>query len=153
MFFFRPLREAPRLVPRQLSSDAALGRSHRAKLGKAKLKLAIDLTREVLGVPADYRIGIMPGSDTGAVEMALWTLLGARGVDMLAWESFGEGWVTDVVKQLKLKDVRTLKAPYGELPDLDASQFRQRRRLHLERHHLGRPRAERRLDRRPTARA
>jgi phosphoserine aminotransferase len=99
-------------------ADAPLGRSHRAKVGKAKLKLAIDLTRDVLGVPADYRIGIVPASDTGAVEMALWSLLGARGVDMLAWESFGEGWVTDVVKQLKLTDVRTITAPYGELPNL-----------------------------------
>jgi phosphoserine aminotransferase len=98
--------------------NAPLGRSHRAKLGKARLKLAIDLTREVLEVPADYRIGIVPASDTGAVEMALWSLLGARGVDMLTWESFGEGWVTDVVKQLKLKDARVIKAPYGELPDL-----------------------------------
>jgi phosphoserine aminotransferase len=96
----------------------SLGRSHRAKLGKARLKLAIDLTREVLGVPADYRIGIVPASDTGAVEMALWSLLGARPVDMLAWESFGEGWVTDVVKQLKLADARIITAPYGELPDL-----------------------------------
>ena len=103
--------------------DAPLGRSHRAKVGKAKLKLAIDLTREVLRVPADYRIGITPGSDTGAVEMALWTMLGARGVDVLAWESFGEGWVTDVVKQLKIKDARTLKAPYGELPDLASVDF------------------------------
>jgi phosphoserine aminotransferase len=99
-------------------TDAALGRSHRAKLGKAKLKRAIDLTREVLEVPADYRIGIVPASDTGAVEMALWSLLGARPVTMLAWESFGEGWVTDVQKELKLKDVTLLKAGYGELPDL-----------------------------------
>ncbi|PZR85080.1 MAG: phosphoserine transaminase [Stutzerimonas stutzeri] len=99
-------------------SDAALGRSHRAKIGKDKLKLAIDLTREVLQVPADYRIGIVPASDTGAVEMAMWSLLGARGVDMVAWESFGEGWVTDVAKQLKLADVRTFTAPYGELPNL-----------------------------------
>jgi phosphoserine aminotransferase len=99
-------------------SDAALGRSHRAKIGKDKLKLAIDLTREVLQVPADYRIGIVPASDTGAVEMAMWSLLGARGVDMLAWESFGEGWVTDVVKQLKLTDARVITAPYGELPNL-----------------------------------
>ena len=99
-------------------SDAALGRSHRAKVGKAKLKQAIDLTRETLEVPADYRIGIVPASDTGAVEMALWSLLGERGVDMVAWESFGAGWVTDVVKQLKLKDVTVLRAPYGELPDL-----------------------------------
>ena len=98
--------------------DAPLGRSHRAKVGKAKLKRAIDLTREVLGVPADYRIGIVPASDTGAVEMAMWSLLGERPVTMLAWESFGEGWVTDVEKQLKLKDVTVLKAPYGALPDL-----------------------------------
>jgi len=98
--------------------DAALGRSHRAKIGKDKLKLAIDLTREVLQVPADYRIGIVPASDTGAVEMAMWSLLGARGVDMVAWESFGEGWVTDVVKQLKLTDARIITAPYGELPNL-----------------------------------
>jgi phosphoserine aminotransferase len=99
-------------------SDALLGRSHRSKPGKAKLKRAIDLTREVLRVPADYRIGIVPASDTGAVEMALWTLLGVRPVTMLAWESFGEGWVSDVAKELKLKDVTVLKAPYGELPDL-----------------------------------
>ena len=103
--------------------DATLGRSHRAKLGKAKLKLAIDLTREVLGVPASYRIGITPGSDTGAFEMAMWSMLGARGVDVLAWESFGEGWVSDIVKELRLKDARTLKAPYGELPDLSQVNF------------------------------
>src|SRR5581483_2500076 len=100
---------------------AVLGRSHRAKAGKAKLKLVIDVTREVLQVPADYRIGIVPASDTGAVEMALWSLLGARGVDVLAWESFGEGWVTDIVKQLKLSDVREFKADYGKLPDLSAA--------------------------------
>ncbi|MFO1136748.1 MAG: phosphoserine transaminase [Rhodoblastus sp.] len=103
--------------------DAPLGRSHRAKVGKAKLKLAIDLTREVLQVPAGYRIGIVPASDTGAVEMALWSLLGARPVDLLAWESFGEGWVTDVVKQLQLKDARTLKAGYGEIPNLADVNF------------------------------
>lgn len=97
--------------------DAPLGRSHRAKVGKTKLKAAIDKTREVLGVPADYRIGIVPASDTGAVEMSLWSLLGARPVTMLAWESFGAGWVTDVVKQLKL-DATVIEAPYGELPDL-----------------------------------
>ncbi|HVY00159.1 MAG TPA: phosphoserine transaminase [Pseudorhodoplanes sp.] len=102
----------------QALTDAALGRSHRAKIGKAKLKRAIDLTRDVLEVPADYRIGIVPASDTGAMEMAMWSLLGARPVTMLAWESFGEGWVTDVEKQLKLKDVTVIKAPYGELPDL-----------------------------------
>ncbi|WP_336801622.1 phosphoserine transaminase [Kaistia sp. MMO-174] len=103
--------------------DAALGRSHRAKIGKTKLQKAIDLTRDVLGVPADYRIGIVPASDTGAVEMVLWSMLGARGVDMLAWESFGEGWVTDVVKQLKLEDTRTFKADYGKLPDLNQVDF------------------------------
>ena len=99
-------------------TDAVLGRSHRSKIGKAKLKRAIELTREVLEVPPDYRIGIVPASDTGAVEMALWSMLGARPVTMLAWESFGEGWVGDVSKELKLKDVTVLKAGYGELPDL-----------------------------------
>jgi phosphoserine aminotransferase len=98
--------------------SAPLGRSHRAKIGKGKLKLAIDLTREVLEVPADYRIGIVPASDTGAVEMALWSLLGPRPITAIAWESFGDGWVTDILKELKLKDVTALKAPYGELPDL-----------------------------------
>jgi len=117
-----PCAKRPGWNPTVLA-DAALGRSHRAKVGKSKLKLAIDLTREVLGVPSQYRIGITPGSDTGAVEMALWSLLGARGVDVVAWESFGEGWVTDVVKELKLKDARTLKAPYGELPDLTQVDF------------------------------
>jgi phosphoserine aminotransferase len=102
----------------QTLTDAVLGRSHRSKVGKAKLKRAIDLTREVLEVPADYRIGIVPASDTGAVEMALWSMLGARPVTMLAWESFGEGWVSDVQKELKLKDVSVLKAPYGALPEL-----------------------------------
>lgn len=99
-------------------ADAALGRSHRAKIGKSKLKEAIDRTREILGVPEGYRIGIVPASDTGAVEMALWSLLGKRGVDLLAWESFGSGWITDVVKQLKLEDVRKIEAGYGEISDL-----------------------------------
>ena len=102
---------------------ALLGRSHRSKPGKAKLKEVIDLTRAVLAIPGDYRIGIVPASDTGAVEMALWNLLGARGVDMLAWESFGKEWVTDVTKQLRLSDVRTSQAPYGELPDLSQADF------------------------------
>jgi phosphoserine aminotransferase len=102
----------------QALTDAALGRSHRSKIGKAKLKRAIELTREVLDVPKHYRIGIVPASDTGAVEMALWSLLGPRPVTVLAWESFGEGWVTDIVKQLRLKDAAIRKAPYGELPDL-----------------------------------
>lgn len=95
----------------------SLGRSHRAKIGKSRLQLAIDLTRAVLQVPDTHHIGIVPGSDTGAVEMAMWSMLGARPVTMLAWESFGEGWVTDVIKQLKL-DATVIKAPYGELPDL-----------------------------------
>src|SRR5499427_10784412 len=114
-----PCAKRPGWTPETLK-DAALGRSHRAKAGKAKLKLAIDLTREVLQVPADYRIGIVPASDTGAVEMALWSLLGPRPVTVLAWESFGEGWVTDIVKQLKLKDVSVLEADYGDLPNLAA---------------------------------
>ena len=103
--------------------DAPLGRSHRAKVGKAKLKAAIDQTREILGVPADYRIGIVPASDTGAVEMALWSLLGPRPVDMVAWESFGSEWVTDVVKQLKLPNARTLKVGYGDIVDLTTINF------------------------------
>jgi len=101
-------------------AGALLGRSHRSKPGKAKLKRAIDLTREVLQIPADYRIGIVPASDTGAIEMALWSLLGPQPVTMLTWESFGEGWVNDVAKELKLKNVTVLRAPYGELPDLGA---------------------------------
>ena len=103
-------------------ADAPLGRSHRAAIGKAKLQEAIDLTRDILNVPADYRIGIVPGSDTGAVEMAMWTMLGARPVEMLAWESFGEGWVTDAVKQLKL-DATVKKAPYGQIVDLTTVNF------------------------------
>ena len=103
-------------------ADAPLGRSHRAAVGKAKLKEAIDLTREILGVPADYRIGIVPASDTGAVEMAMWSLLGARPVEMLAWESFGEGWVTDVVKQLKL-DAKVQVADYGKIVDFGTVDF------------------------------
>jgi phosphoserine aminotransferase len=112
-----PCAKRPGWSPENLKS-APLGRSHRAKVGKAKLKLAIDLTREVLEVPADYRIGIVPASDTGAVEMALWSLLGPRPVTAIAWESFGDGWVSDIVKELKLPNVTKLKAGYGELPDL-----------------------------------
>jgi phosphoserine aminotransferase len=103
-------------------ADAPLGRSHRAAVGKAKLKEAIDLTREILGVPADYRIGIVPASDTGAVEMALWSLLGARKVTMCAWESFGSGWVTDVVKQLKI-DAEVKEAAYGDIVDFKTVDF------------------------------
>ena len=114
-----PCAKRPGWTPQALSA-AVLGRSHRSKAGKARLKRAIDLTREVLQVPAAYRIGIVPASDTGAVEMALWSLLGPQPVTMLAWESFGEGWVTDIAKELKLKDVTVRRAAYGELPDLSA---------------------------------
>jgi len=102
---------------------AALGRSHRAKIGKDKLAEVIDRTKAVLNIPADYRVGIVPASDTGAVEMALWSMLGARGVDMLQWESFGKGWVGDVKNQLGLEDVRVFSADYGQLPDLGAVDF------------------------------
>ena len=112
-----PCAKRPGWTPEALK-DSCLGRSHRSKPGKAKLKEAIDRTRAVLRVPSDYRIAIVAGSDTGAVEMALWSLLGPRPVDVLAWESFGEDWVTDVAKQLKLKDTRIIKSAYGELPDL-----------------------------------
>jgi phosphoserine aminotransferase len=114
-----PCAKRPGWNERNLAG-ALLGRSHRSKPGKAKLKQAIELTRDVLQVPADYRIGIVPASDTGAMEMALWSLLGPAPVTMLAWESFGDGWVNDVVKELKLKNVTVLRAPYGELPDLRA---------------------------------
>ena len=103
--------------------NAPLGRSHRAKPGKDRLRTAIEETRALLGIPKNYKIGIVPASDTGAVEMALWSLLGERGVDMLAWESFGKGWINDVTGQLKLDDVRILEAPYGELPDLSKVDF------------------------------
>ncbi|MFC3230330.1 phosphoserine transaminase [Marinibaculum pumilum] len=112
-----PCAKRPGWSPDVLA-DALVGRSHRSKEGKAKLKAVIDRHRALLGIPDDYHVGIVPASDTGAVEMAMWTMLGARGVDMLAWESFGSGWVTDVQKQLKLDDVRLLEAPYGALPDL-----------------------------------
>src|ERR1700675_151500 len=112
-----PCAKRPGWNPQNLK-DAALGRSHRAKLGKGKLKRAIDLTREVLQVPAGYRIGIVPASDTGAIEMAMWSLLGARPVTVMAWESFGEGWVNDVLKELELEDTTVRKSAYGALPDL-----------------------------------
>ena len=117
-----PCTKRPGWQPQALA-DAALGRSHRAKIGKAKLSQAIELTRDVLGVPENHRIGIVPASDTGAVEMAMWSLLGQRGVDLLAWESFGAGWVTDALKQLKLEDARQITAPYGSLPDLAQVDF------------------------------
>ncbi|HEX8583455.1 MAG TPA: phosphoserine transaminase [Allosphingosinicella sp.] len=113
-----PCAKPPGWSPEKLAT-ASLGRSHRSKLGKGRIVHAMDLTRKILRLPDDYRIGIVPASDTGAVEMALWSLLGPRPVTVLAWESFGEGWVTDIVKQLKL-DAQVVKAPYGELPDLAA---------------------------------
>jgi len=103
--------------------DAVLGRSHRAKIGKQKLADVIDRSRKLLGIPSDYRLGIVPGSDTGAFEMALWSMLGARGVDVLAWESFGAGWVTDVTKQLRLDNARSFVVDYGQLPDLSQVNF------------------------------
>jgi hypothetical protein len=119
--FVRPLRQTPDSFARQ-AVRRPLGRSHRAAVGKAKLKAAIEMTRDILGVPADYRIGIVPASDTGAVEMAMWSMLGARPCTMLAWESFGAGWVTDVVKQLKL-DATVKTAEYGEIVDLARVDF------------------------------
>jgi phosphoserine aminotransferase len=117
-----PCAKRPGWSPRVLEG-ALVGRSHRSKAGRERLQRAIALTRDVLRVPADHRIAIVPASDTGAVETALWSLLGPRGVDLLAWESFGEGWVTDVTRQLRLGDARTLSAPYGELPDLKLVDF------------------------------
>ena len=122
LFSSGPCAKRPGWTPQALDK-AFLGRSHRAKEGKARLKLAIDKTKAILGVPADYLCAIVPGSDTGAFEMAMWTMLGARGVDALSWESFGKGWVTDAVKQLKLKDTRVFEADYGHLPDLAQVDF------------------------------
>ena len=113
-----PCAKPPGYAPEKLATES-LGRSHRAKIGKTRLAYCIDLMREVLGLPDTHRIGIVPGSDTGAFEMAMWTMLGARPVTTLAWESFGEGWVTDAAKQLKL-DPTILRADYGQLPDLSA---------------------------------
>ena len=117
-----PCAKRPGWTPDVLK-DAMVGRSHRAKPVKARIQKVSDRSRAILGLPGDYHIGIVPASDTGAMEMAMWSMLGARGVDMLAWESFGDGWVTDAVKQLKLDDVRTLRADYGTLPDLSAVDF------------------------------
>jgi phosphoserine aminotransferase len=117
-----PCAKRPGWSPAVLN-DALVGRSHRSKPGKARIQEVLDKTRDILGIPEDYRVGIVAASDTGAVEMALWSMLGARGVDMLQWESFGKGWVGDVTNQLKLDDVRELKAGYGQLPDLAEVDF------------------------------
>jgi phosphoserine aminotransferase len=122
LFSSGPCAKRPGWGPAELA-DAVLGRSHRSKTGKARLADVIDRSRAILGMPGGYRLGIVPASDTGAVEMALWSLLGARGVDMLAWESFGAGWVTDVTKQLKLQDVRVIEADYGQIVDLASVDF------------------------------
>jgi phosphoserine aminotransferase len=114
-----PCAKRPGWTPEVLA-HAVLGRSHRSKPAKARIERALELTRQLLALPDDYLVAVVPGSDTGAFEMALWSLLGQRGVDLLAWESFGAGWVTDVTKQLRLNDVRTLSAEYGELPELSA---------------------------------
>ena len=120
-----PCAKRPGWTPEVLK-DAALGRSHRSSLGKAKLKELLDKSRQILGLPDDYRIGVTPGSDTGAVEMALWSMLGARGVDMVSFESFGATWASDVVNHMKLGDVRTIEAEYGELPDLSKVDTKER---------------------------
>jgi len=117
-----PCAKRPGWSPKVLD-NAVLGRSHRSKLGKARLQEVLDKSRAILGLPGDYRIGIVAASDTGAVEMALWSLLGPRGIDVLAWESFGSGWVSDITKQLHLEDVRVLEADYGQLPDLGQVDF------------------------------
>ena len=117
-----PCAKRPGWTPTALD-NALVGRSHRAKPAKARIQEVSDRSRAILGIPDGYHIGIVPASDTGAMEMAMWSMLGERGVDMLAWESFGQGWVTDVVKQLKLDDVRELKADYGDLPDLSQVDF------------------------------
>ncbi len=123
LFSSGPCAKRPGWSP-QVLENAFLGRSHRAAEGKARLLSVIEEHREILGIPADYKIGIVPGSDTGAVEMALWSLLGARPSTILAWESFGSGWATDVVKQLKLDDAEVVTAGYGELPDLQAVDWK-----------------------------
>ncbi len=140
-----PCAKIPGWSP-NLLNEALLGRSHRSAEGKARLKHAIDLTREVLEVPASHLIGIVPASDTGAIEMALWTMLGARGVDVFHWESFGEQWAKDITQQLRLKDVSLFSAPYGELPDLQPGRWRSRSGFRLERNDFGSAGAARGLD-------
>ena len=145
LFSSGPCAKRPGWSPDVLK-DAALGRSHRGKIGKAKLAEAIERTRALLGVPEDYRIGIVAASDTGAVEMALWSLLGPRGVDVLAWESFGKGWVSRRAQGAQAQGRARARGRLWRAARSEAGRFRARRGVHLERHDLGRARAERRLD-------
>ena len=135
---FFPLVPAPSVLGGSVEAleSACVGRSHRSKLGKARIAEALERSRSLLDIPDDYRIGMVPASDTGAVEMALWSLLGPRGVDVLAWESFSEGWITDVVQQLKIADVRVYQADYGELSRPRLGRRRARHRVRVERNYI-----------------
>ena len=147
-----PCAKRPGWTPQVLSS-ALLGRSHRSPAGIERLRLAIDKTQALLELPADYRLAIVPGSDTGAFEMALWSMLGERGVDVLAWEDFGQRWVADIVGELKPADTRVLDGRLRAPARSRQRRLRSRRGLHLERHGGGRARAGRRLDRRRPSRS
>ena len=136
-----PCAKPPGWSPDRLAG-ALLGRSHRSTNGRAVLSNLIASLRRLLELPPDYRLAIVPGSDTGAFEMAMWSLIGARGVDVFAWDVFGRLWVRDVLDELKLEDVAVHEAPFGSLPDLSARKFRARYHLHGERHHVRRARSQ-----------